>query len=107
VGPDEGGPRVGPEPEGRPEDRSLGQLRKDLERFRMKRAGIVNASVSDPAKCEELCSLASDICEVKDKLCELADDRPADEEYQGLCREAKNECQEAQESCVRCVEANK
>lgn len=94
-------------PKGQPDDNSMGGLRKRLEGFRAKKASIVSASTSDPAVCEELCKLASDICEVQVKLCDLADDRPDDEQYQGLCREAKNECHEAQESCVRCVESNK
>ena len=92
-------------PAGRRYDLVCGQGR--LEAFRTKKASIVTASTSDPAVCEELCSLASDICDVKEKLCDLADERPDDDQYQGLCREAKNECQEAQESCVRCVESNK
>lgn len=106
VDPDQGGNTHAPTV-GAPEDRSMGALRKRLEEFRMKKASIVTASTSDPAVCEELCSLASDICDVKEKLCDLADERPDDDQYQGLCREAKNECQEAQESCVRCVESNK
>ena len=93
--------------EGQPDDNSMGGLRKKLEKFRAKKASIVSASVQDSAVCEELCKLASDICEVQEKLCDLAEDRPGDEQYQGLCREAKHECQEAQESCVRCVESNK
>lgn len=106
VDPDRGG-NVHAPTVGEPEDRSMGALRRRLEEFRAKKSSIVQASVSDPAVCEELCSLASDICDVKEKLCDLADERPDDEQYQGLCREAKNECQEAQESCVRCVESNK
>jgi hypothetical protein len=106
VDPDKGG-NVHAPTEGAPDDRSMGALRRRLEQFRAKKSSIMSASVSDPAVCEELCSLASDICDVKEKLCDLADERPDDEQYQGLCREAKNECQEAQESCVRCVEANK
>lgn len=104
--PHENGGPVDLTPVGRPDDNSMGGLRKKLESFRAKKASIVSASTSDPAVCEELCKLASDICEVKVKLCELADDRPDDEQYQGLCREAKHECQEAQKSCVRCVESN-
>ncbi|HET6582928.1 MAG TPA: hypothetical protein VFG69_05770 [Nannocystaceae bacterium] len=104
--PDGNVPTVELPPKGRAEDNSLGGLRARLAKFRAKKASIVAASTNDPVVCEELCSLASDICEVQVKLCELSDERPDDEQYQNLCREAKNECQEAQKSCVRCVESN-
>jgi hypothetical protein len=106
VTPDRGG--IGEDaPKGDAEDRSMGALQRRLETFRNKKAQIMNASTRDPAVCEELCSLASDICEVQEKLCELADEHPGDDQYQNLCREAHNECREAQASCVRCVESNR
>ena len=94
-------------PNGTGEERSMGELQKKLELFRREKSEIMTASTRDPAVCEELCSLASDICEVKEKLCELADEHPGDDQYQNLCREAHNECREAQNSCVRCVESNR
>ena len=107
VTPDGNGPIGEQAPQGTAEDRSMGALQRRLEVFRGKKSQITNASTSDPAVCEELCSLASDICEVQEKLCDLADEHPGDEQYQNLCREAHNECREAQRSCVRCVQSNK
>jgi hypothetical protein len=104
--PDDAGPRELP-PEGAPDDRSMGALRKRLEAFRTKKETLVSASTQDPAVCESLCSLATDICDVAQKLCELADQHPDDDQYQNLCREGRKECHEAQQSCVRCVESNK
>ena len=106
VDPDRGGIGEDP-PKGDPEDRSMGALQRKLESFRGKKSLIMSASTRDPAVCEQLCSLASDICEVQEKLCDLADEHPGDDQYQNLCREAHNECREAQASCVRCVESNK
>jgi hypothetical protein len=107
VTPDGKGPIGEQAPQGAADDRSMGALQRKLENFRGKKGQIMNASTRDPAVCEELCSLASDICEVQEKLCDLADEHPGDEQYQNLCREAHNECREAQSSCVRCVESNK
>jgi len=102
-----GGPTVTPDPVGPGDDRSMGALKRELDAFTRKKQSMVTASTSDPAVCEELCSLATDICEVQQKLCDLADEHAGDDEYQNLCREARNECREAQESCVRCVESNR
>jgi hypothetical protein len=93
-------------PDGPQEGENFGDLKNRLERLRARASQVQPVATGDAGKCEDLCSIATNICAVQEKLCELADDHPGEEEYQALCREAKAECREAQESCVRCVESN-
>jgi hypothetical protein len=101
-----GEPGRADDPEGPQEGENFGDLRARLERLRTRAAAVEPVATGDAGKCEDLCSIATNICAVQEKLCELADEHPGEDEYQALCREAKSECREAQDSCVRCVESN-
>lgn len=86
---------------------NLGTYKRQLEEYRgALRANQASSLEPSFAVCEDLCSLMTSICQVKTKLCVLADDNPAEDEYQGLCREAQHECREAQDSCVACTETS-
>lgn len=94
----------GPDPEGRDEGNSVGELETRLDRLTTEQARKASEQDGSFAVCEDLCSLAASICSIKEKLCDVADRHPGEEEYQGLCRKAELECSEAEDSCVACVE---
>jgi hypothetical protein len=86
---------------------TAGELEARLKRLRAEQVELEPTSTEEPAACETVCSLATQICGVREKLCNIADDHPEDSDYQKLCREAKLECQQAQRACVSCVERHK
>lgn len=107
VGPEGVEERSRPDAVGPHEGDTVNELEARLRRLTGEQETLIPASSEDPAKCEDVCSLATSICGVKEKLCNLAEDHPGDADYQGLCREAKQECREAQDACVACVERNR
>lgn len=105
VTPTQAGPGAEDAPPGEAhEGETASELAARLARLRARQRGFQAQAATDVAACENLCSLATSICGIQEKLCALADERPADDDYQRLCREAKVECQEAQAACVACVE---
>ncbi len=104
-GHDEAGPKAADAPLEEPhEGETASELAARLDRLRTRQRDFQARAASDVAACENLCALATSICGIQEKLCSLADERPGDEDYQRLCRQAKVECREAQDACVACVE---
>lgn len=99
-------PNLGGEPEGAGEGDNVGDLEARLDRLRGDHERLSSDAGGGFGQCEDLCDLAAKICSVKESLCEIADDRPAEESYQALCREAQHECREANDSCIRCAQQN-
>jgi len=104
VTPEVGDERARPDAAGPHEGDSALELDARRKRLRDDQEQLVPVASEDPAKCEDVCSLATSIGGVKEKLCNIADEHPGDDDYQELCRKAKQECQQAQEACVGCVE---
>jgi hypothetical protein len=107
VPPDGTAERASPPPVGDHEGEGREELRARLRRLTGDQQTLQPAASEDPAVCEDLCSLATQICGVTEKLCNLADAHAGDDEYQGLCRQARQECRGANDSCIRCVERHR
>lgn len=101
-----GGNTVDPGPEGNQEDGSMGALEIRLQRHLREQAKFSKMASSDPATCEKLCGIATNICRVSEDICKIADRHASDQSYQNTCREARQECTESEQSCVRCVQAH-
>ncbi len=98
--------RPGPQPVGAHEGETSGELAARIGKLRVRQQSLLPMATDDPGVCEEVCSLATGICGAKEALCNLANERPQDDDYQRLCREAKAECRTAQDDCVKCVEGH-
>ncbi|HET9992510.1 MAG TPA: hypothetical protein VFQ65_28450 [Kofleriaceae bacterium] len=57
----------------------------------------------EPAKCGDVCLLASDICDNAEAICTIADELGKDDDFaQGKCTDAKASCHEAKQKCCGC-----
>ena len=99
----EHGAPEGPGPDGQQEDNSFPSLKARLRELKEKQQAAAVKAMSEISRCEELCSIATQICEVAERLQVIADRHPQEETYQTLKREAQLECREAKQSCVNCV----